>query len=120
MGQRQGLILDPYPYKVCFQIIEKSIYDKHWAHTKGVRNRTPILEIRAEAEFRAVRTDHSAAPLHSFVARPFFYSVVAFLVFCLYSPLRCPEHLRQYRRLSFYCQELFASYSPFFILSPAA
>src|SRR5216117_3431276 len=65
-----------------------------------VRNRTPILEIRAEAEFRAVRTDHSAAPLHSFVARPFFYSVVAFLVFCLYSPLRCPEHLRQYRRLS--------------------
>src|SRR5213592_2511947 len=51
--------------------------------------------------------DHSAAPLHSFVARPFFYSVVAFLVFCLYSPLRCPEHLRQYRRLS-----IVKSYSP--------
>src|SRR5881396_693870 len=72
-----------------------------------VRNHTPILEIRAEAEFRAVRTDHSAAPLHSFIARPFFYSVVAFLVFCLYSPLRCPEHLRQYRRLS-----IVKSYSP--------
>src|SRR5437773_12232040 len=79
-----------------------------------VRNRTPILEIRAEAEFRAVRTDHSTAPLHSFIARSLFYSVVAFLGFCLYSPLRCPEHLRQYR-LSFYCQELFASYSPFLL-----
>src|SRR5436190_19432728 len=72
----------------------------------AVRNRTPILEIRAEAEFRAVRMDHSAAPLHSFVARSLFYSVVAFLVFCLYSPLRCPEHLRQYRL------SIVKSYSP--------
>src|SRR5436189_721616 len=81
-------------------------YRIRFPDSEGVRNRTPILEIRAEAEFRAVRTDHSAAPLHSFIARPFFYSVVAFLVFCLYSPLRCPEHLRQYRL------SIVKSYSP--------
>ena len=37
MGRRQGPILDPYTCKVCFQIIEKSTYDKHWAHAKGHR-----------------------------------------------------------------------------------
>ena len=51
------------------------------AKVDNVRNRTPILEIRAEAEFRAVRTDHSAAPLYSFVARSLFYSVVASLYY---------------------------------------
>ena len=37
MERPQGPILNPYTCKVCFQLIEKSTYHKHWAHAKGHR-----------------------------------------------------------------------------------